>query len=198
MDFNAFLNLINPLSWISNLGKDDTQKLKEELEDLLNHSTQSLRTILEISKLLDMIDLIKMDKRNFVEMYYNIKDLYIGDQVSDKIRSHCTDIERDIQRINYKASIRLRSEIKDYKDVKIAFNVLIGADGMYICQIKHFIDELNGELDKAFKCVNDNSIDKAKEIILNFRNRMDIAIKSIESIINEMKKAENNIRGSLT
>jgi hypothetical protein len=198
LNLAQFKDLINPLSWISNLGKEDTKNYKEELQDLLMHSTQSLRTVLEITKVLDLLDLNKLDESKFKELYYNLRGIYTGNHLSDQIRTHCTNIERDVRRLNFKASILLRSEIEDYKDVRKTFFRLIDADGIFITQIDKIVDNVSAYLESSYQLIEKGDLSKAKENLSEIKNILRQELVGIEDVLKELKKAENSIRNSLT
>lgn len=117
---------IGIFSWVKTLGANDTEKIRGELNDLVFHASTSLKTILDLVELVEDFDNKQFDKTKFRELYKVCRRFYLDPEALEKCRTHCTDLFRDVERIEFKLAKYGRTE-----DVKVSdLNDLISDVGI--------------------------------------------------------------------
>ena len=146
IDLTKLPDLLNPFGWLSRLGKGDTDHVKAEIADLLQHSSQSLRTLIELDDTLADIPLQEFKPAKFWPIANHCFWFFTSPEAAQKARTHCTDIQRDVARINFKMAKVLRTENLDWKGISQAFAELQEADLNYLGEYEKELTRLGSEL----------------------------------------------------
>lgn len=147
MDIGKVLEgFLKPLGWFLTLGKQDTKHIRDELEDLLVHTSTSLKTFIELREAMVEIPEAAFDQAAFEKVYYYCRKTFTSSDAAGKARTHCTDIIRDIDRIEFKVSKYLRAENMDWKGLNQAFSDLKGADVTFLHHFETLVDKVDQDL----------------------------------------------------
>jgi hypothetical protein len=146
IDLTKLPDLLNAFGWFTRLGKGDTDHVKAEIADLLQHSSQSLRTLIELDDTLIEIPIGDFTPAKFWPIANHCFLFFTSPDAAQKARTHCTDIERDVARINFKMAKALRTEGLDWKGINQAFAELLDADRDFLIAYQEELSRLDGEL----------------------------------------------------
>ena len=144
-DLTKLPDLLSAFGWLARLGKGDADHVKAEIADLLQHSSQSLRTLIELDE-----TFVKVSVEDFASKFWPIANhafwVFTSPEAAQKARTHCTDIQRDVARINFKMAKVLRTEGLDWQGISQAFANLLNADQDYLFEYETELTRLGTEL----------------------------------------------------
>lgn len=185
-------------SWIKNLGAEDTKKIRNELNDLIFHASTSLNTILDIIELIEEFDDKKFDKSEFREVYKVCRRFYLDPQALEKCRTHCTDLFRDADRIEFKLAKYGRTERVNVSELNKLISDVGIAEDEYLQSFDSNIQFLEESLNSIKKHLNDDKLSDAEDFFIKLKSRMLEDLDELSQAKKEMSKAENHIRKILT
>jgi len=185
-------------SWIKNLGAEDTKKIRNELNDLIFHASTSLNTILDIIELIEEFDDKKFDKSEFRELYKVCRRFYLDPQALEKCRTHCTDLFRDADRIEFKLAKYGRTERVNVSELNKLISDVGIAEDEYLQSFDSNIQFLEESLNSIKKRLNDDKLSDAEDCFKKLKSRMLEDLDELSKAKKEMSKAENHIRKILT
>lgn len=197
-DFTKLPDQLNPFGWLSKLGKGDTDHVKTEIADLLQHSSQSLRTLIELDDTLADIPLKVFTLATFWPIANHCFLFFTSPEAAQKARTHCTDIQRDIARINFKMAKVLRTENLDWKGISQAFAELREADLNYLRDYEKELNRLGAELQTIGDTLNSGHTQRAWEQYQALRVSIQTSRQALSNQIALMQKAQTNIHSLLT
>ena len=196
--FGSLKDFLGPLEWFLKLGAADTQHIRTELQDLLHDTSQSLKGLIELSEVLEDIPQEKFDLKSFGPVYTHCQSYFTSPEGAQEARTHCTDIVRDINRINFKVAKYLRAEGGDWKGLNHAFEALKNADMTFLDEFEKELVRIGERLRSIFQLVTS---DKAREAWKQYEDLRLSVLQGRDSLGQQLKKlaeAENHIRRILT
>lgn len=203
----ALQKSLGPLGWFLTLGASDTRQIRAQLQDLLQHTGRSLQTLIELNLVLAPIKKSAFSKSTFGPVYVHCQTHLTSPEAAEKARSHCTDIARDVGRINFIAAKYLRTDLSaqsgGWKGINDAFRELMDADAAFLDKFSAELVRLGDRLKSIFNTVTRPRVTKV-ELHDAWREyeslRVDL-VKDHSSLKKERDKlleAENHIRRVLT
>ena len=199
IDPAAFKAFLEPLGWFLTLGKTETDHIKQEIQDLLRDSSQSLNSLVELTETLREVPAADFDMTSFSKIVNACLVFFTSPEAAQKARTHCTDIERDIERITFKMAGVLRAEGGDWKGLNQAFKgLLIKADWTFLDQYAKELERIGKEL-KAIEGVLKGGDRNAAWTRYNALRTSVMTTKwDLSDEIARMQEAERHIRKLLT
>ena len=196
--FGSLKEFVGPLEWFLTLGASDTKHIRNELQDLLHHTSQSLKGLVNLSEVLDDIPLENFDLKSFGPVYVHCQSYFTSPAGAQEVRTHCTDILRDVNRINFKLAKYLRAEGGDWKGLNHAFEKLENADLTFLEEFENELVRIGDQLRAIFHLIDSG---KAEEGWNRYQELRLSVLKGRDSLRHELKKlseAEVHIRRILT
>jgi len=189
---------VGVFSWVKNLGAKDTEKIRNELGDLVFHASTSLKTILEIVEIIEDFDYERFDKSDFRELYKVCRRFYLDPEALEKCRTHCTDLFRDTERIEFKLAKYGRTENVNVSALNKLIDDVGLAEDEYLQSFDKNVKFLEDSLKDIKDSVDNNDLQIAKSIFIKLRSRMLEDLDELRNAKKEMAEAENHIRKILT
>ena len=190
--------LLNPLDWFLSIGKSDVEHVKSEIADLLQHSSQSLRSLLELVNVLQDIPRGKFSQQTFGPIANHCLWFFTSPEAAQQARTHCTDIRRDVARIKFKTAKFLRTENQDWKGIDWAFNRLMDADHYYLHHYELELTRIGSALSDIGKLLKKGNTDEAWQRYIKLRKSLTDSCASLSSEIAKMQKAQTHVHTLLT
>ena len=190
--------LLNPLDWFLSIGRGDAEHVKAEIADLLQHSSQSLKSLLELYTILEDIPRSYFSQQTFGPIANHCLWFFTSPDAVQQARTHCTDIKRDVARIKFKMAKILRTENLDWKGIDKAFNRLMDADYYYQHLYEMELHRIGIELNKINKLLSDDSVDSAYNQYVELRKSLTKSCDALSSEISKMQKAQTHVHELLT
>jgi hypothetical protein len=198
VDLGWFRVFANPFGWFLSLGKADAKHIKEEIKDLLQHCSQSLRSLIELSDTLEQIPFDQFTKERFLPISNHCLWFFTSPEAAQKARTHCTDIERDVARIEFKMAKFLRTEDRNWKGINDAFHTLMDSDHQFLRQYATELERIGEELNTIEKLLNDHKKKQAWEAYNKLRSSLINSKKSFSNEISRMQSAQTHVHELLT
>jgi hypothetical protein len=194
----ALKEFLGPLSWFLTLGKSDTDHLRAELQDLLHHTSQSLKSLIELSEALYEIKREDFNMESFAKVYAHCLNNFVGPDSLQKVRTHCTDIQRDLNRINFKVVKYLRAELGTWKNLNNSFRRLADADDDFLKYFQDDMERIESKLRIVFQLLNEGKTDDAWSDYCALRASLLQDHDQVREELQKLAEAENHIRRLLT
>ena len=193
-----FKEFVDGFAWCLKLGKSDTEHIKGEIEDLLTHSSQSFKSLIELTDTVQDIPQAHFNQQTFGPVANHCRWFFTSPEAAQKARTHCTDIQRDIGRINFKAAKILRTEGANFKGINGAFRNLVGGDINFLNQYSEELERIGKELDAIDGLLLKKDADTAWKRYTALRDSLLISKRSLSDEIALMQKAQTHIHQLLT
>jgi len=190
--------LLNPLDWFLSIGRGDAEHVKAEIADLLQHSSQSLKSLLELYTILEDIPRSYFSQQTFGPIANHCLWFFTSPDAVQQARTHCTDIKRDVARIKFKMAKILRTENLDWKGIDKAFNRLMDADYYYQHLYEMELHRIGIELNKINKLLSDDSVDSAYNQYVELRKSLTKSCDALSNEISKMQTAQTHVHELLT
>ena len=190
--------LLNPLDWFLNIGKGEADHVKAEIAELLQHSSQSLKSILELYTVLEDIPRGDFSQQTFGPIANHCLWFFTSPDAVQQARTHCTDIKRDVARIKFKMAKILRTENQDWKGIDKAFNRLMDADHYYQHLYENELFRIGHELSDIGNSLSNDTVDSAYNQYVELRKSLTNSCESLSNEISKMQKAQTHVHELLT
>jgi hypothetical protein len=198
IDLTKLPDLLNPFGWLARLGKGDTDVVKAEIADLLQHSSQSLRTLIELDDTLAEIPIGDFTPAKFWPIANHCFWFFTSPDAAQKARTHCTDIQRDVARINFKMAKVLRTECLNWKGINQAFAELLDADRDFLFAYQEELTRLGAELNAIGQVLDAGDTQRAWDQYQALRRSIQTSRHKLSNQIALMQKAQTNVHTLLT
>lgn len=195
---NTFKEFVDGFAWCLKLGKADTEHIKGEIEDLLNHSSQSLKSLIELTDTVQDIPQAQFSQQTFGPVANHCRCFFTSPDAAQKARTHCTDIHRDIGRIDFKMAKILRTEGADWKGINGAFSALLNADVDFLSQYSEELERIGKELDVIDELLQKGDAEPAWKRYVALRDSLLTSKRSLSDEIALMQKAQTHVHELLT
>ncbi len=139
------------VSWLSGLGREETQHVRDELLELLLHCRASLKSVLDVAAALELIPKDELDEQRFWSIYWHYTGVFTTPRAAENERTHCSDIAKDVRRINFKMARVLRTELSSWRGIGEAFEMLISADEDFLQTHAQEMIRVREEVDKILR-----------------------------------------------
>ena len=196
--FGTFKEFVSGFAWCLKLGKEDTEHIKGEIEDLLNHSSQSLKSLIELTDTVQEIPQAQFSQRTFGPVANHCRWFFTSPEAAQRARTHCTDVDRDIGRINFKMAKILRTEGADWKGIGVAFSALLDADRTFLNEYSEELERIGKELDAIDELLNRGDTESGWKRYTALRDSLLTSKRSLSDEIALMQKAQTHIHQLLT
>lgn len=88
IDLKSFKTFFNAFGWFLALGKKDTEHIRTEVFDLLQHCSQSLKSLMELSDALEEIPMDQFNKDRFWPIQRHCLWFFTSPDAARQARSH--------------------------------------------------------------------------------------------------------------
>lgn len=201
--FTALQNFLKPLGWFLSLGKEDTKQIRDALEDLMLHTSASLKSFVELREVLEEIPESSFDQSTFAKkIYFPCTASLTGSEAALKARTHCTDIARDVDRINFRISKFLRTENMDWKGINESFRELMDADLTFLNDFEALMKMVDQELGAIYELLEEKTGARKHEEAWNryqaLRSHLHEQDQKLRETLQNLRSAQTHVRKLLT
>jgi hypothetical protein len=197
IDLTGPKELAKAFGWFLALGASETQHIRDELQDLLLHTTQTLKALVQLTEALYQIEADDFDEKSYLPVFFHCSQNFTSPEAAQKARSHCTDIQRDIERIQFKLAKVLRAKVGRWKSLDEAFKRLADADRDFLDQFEADMQRVDEELLEIVRLVREDRQEAWKRYE-GLRSTLLDSISRLREEVAAMRQAEDHIRGILT
>ncbi len=197
IDLAAVKELGETFLWFLTLGKSDVKEIRDELQDLLSHCSQTLKSFGELTEALYQMKPQEFTEASFLPVYFHCINNYTSPDAARRARSHCTDIRRDIERINFKLTKILRTEIGSWRSLDEAFKKVSDADQDFLDHFERDMSLVDNELTQIVSLLRGDP-QEAWHRYEQLRSTLLADRAELRNEFKNMQQAEDHIRRVLT
>ena len=168
-----------------------------ELQDLLNHCSQTIKSSAELAESLYKLKPEEFSEDTFLPVYFHCVTNYTSPEAARHARSHCTDIMRDVERIKFKVTKILRTEIGHWTSLDEAFAKFSNADDDFLDQFEKDMQLVDAELQQIFNLIQTNQ-QAAWQKYDQLRITLAADLAKLSGEFRKMREAEDHVRKVLT
>lgn len=151
----------------------------------------------ELTEALYKIKPEKFTQETYLPVYFFCINNYTNPEAARIARSHCTDITRDVDRINFKLTKILRAEVGSWKSLDQAFDNFIHVDEDFLYQFEKDMAEVDKVLTEIVRLLQYDP-EAAWRKYEDLRSALLADLAELREAFKNMRKAENHIRRLLT
>lgn len=193
LDLTTIKPIFDGLAWLMTLGEQEIKHVKDETQELLGHLSKSLKSLWEITT--EVARLSDQDfKDGFAEVYHYFKLFYYDPEPFEKARTHCSDLRRDIGRIEFKLANLLRTDIGNWSKAEQALQLELLEDYCYINEYRKNFELLNTRLNDIHSLLRQGKDDEALKAYQALRTDLSGDLDHLNIYIQRMREADTYIR----
>lgn len=186
------------LTWVNNLGADDTAHIRQELLDLVFHATASLKALLDIVELIEELDQKPLGAESFRELFKVCRRFYLDPDAIEKCRTHCSDLFRDAGRIGFKLARMGRTESAQIGLLDELVSGVQVAEGVYLQTFDGCLDNLRKAMEEVQAHFDADEVAMAQLRFKRLKVQMNDGVEELRGTRDLMRQTENRIRQILT
>jgi hypothetical protein len=193
------LNLptINPildgLNWILSLSSSDTKNLKEEIEELIADLSKSLRGLWNITREISNFPDENLE-RNFPCLYTHFKCFYYGNEAFQAVRTHCSSLQRDLDRVRFKVSFFIRADLGKWKDANNSLQFGLLNDINYENDYRQNYENLNTRLSEINESFRGGHSEQASQLFTLLKKDLQQDLDYLHNHIKVLEDTNEHIR----
>ena len=197
IDLSGLRELVGAFAWFLGLGKADTQHIRDETQDLLDHTAQTLKVFVQLTEALYKIEEEDFDQQSFLPVFFHCTQNFTNPEAARRARGHCTDIQRDVERIQFKLTKVLRTNVGRWKSLDEAFGWLADADEDFLERFEADMRRVDQELLEIARLVSEDR-QAAWQRYGGLRAALLDEMAKLRGEIDKMRRAEDHVRRVLT
>ncbi|MCL4801152.1 MAG: hypothetical protein KJ025_16275 [Burkholderiales bacterium] len=197
LDLTGVKALGETFLWFLSLGESDAKQIRDELQDLLSHCSQTLKSLGELTEALYGMKPEQFTEQTYLPVYFHCVNNYTSPEAARRARSHCTDIQRDVARMRFKLTRLLRTEIGSWKSLDAAFGRLVDADEDFLDQFEKDMSRVDRELTEVVGLLGKDR-QEAWRRYEELRSALLQDLAGLSKEFRNMREAEDHIRRVLT
>jgi hypothetical protein len=193
LDIGQIKFLAASFDWFLNIGASDAKKVRDELQDLLNHCAQTIKSAVELGETLYQVKSEDFSEDTFRPIFFHCVKNYTSPEAARQARSHCTDIERDVARIKFRLTRLLRADNLQWNSLDQAFARFSDADGDFLVQFERDMQLVQSELQEILTLTRTDP-QQAWQKYEQLRETLTADLAKLTGELKKMRDAEDHIR----
>jgi hypothetical protein len=147
IDLTVAREIAKVLKWLLGLKPEQISSIKIETRELINDLSKSLQSLWDVTR-----EIARLTQQEFnAETYSKVHDyffsFYLAPEHIANARTHCTTVERTVDRILFKLEHFLHTDIGRWAEVRYQINQIVGTDSDILGGYDRSIQSLKVELD---------------------------------------------------
>jgi hypothetical protein len=184
-------------SWIINLGKEETDRIKSDLATLLDHAKESLDSMFEISKRIQDFDVENFDNAKFNELCQECRRYYSVPEDKEKLQTHCIAVFLQTRELQSKLAQLLRVENVNLKKLDQILSDVKIMKGAYVQSVNENIENLEALLKEIKNHLDNEDLPKASEGFRELKSMMSENAEELSNARKAMYDARNHVEAIL-
>lgn len=185
---------VDAFAWLITLGASEVKGAKKDIEQLINLVSESLLSFHDLAKQISDTEPQTLTTKSFRDIHDYFRTFYFGQKNISKARTHCGDVERQIDKIAFRFARLLHTDLGKWKKAKKHFKQIIYHDG----EIIHAFEDATGRLEAEFKAIarllKARKTKEAQRRFASLRATVDSEADEINKGISAMRKAYDHIQ----
>jgi len=194
LDLASIKEIVATLSWLLTLGASEIKHVKFQTEELIHHLSASLVSLWDVTLQVTRLTEQDFSRQNFESISDYFFRFYLDPANISKARTHCGEVARDIDRILFKLTTILRTDIGKWDEAKKNFDKIVYDDGKILSSFQRSIDTLKAELEAVRDKLNAGDIDAAKHLYFGLKGKLTADITKMNASVKVMQQALEHVR----
>jgi predicted AAA+ superfamily ATPase len=181
-------------AWLITLGTSEVKGVKEDIEKLIALSSASLLSFHELAREISETDSTKLTSKSFRNIHDYFREFYFGKKNISEARTHCGNVERQLNKITFRLPRLLHTNLGKWKDAKRHFKEITLDDGKIVRAFVHATTELDREFKAIANLLNTRKTKEARGRYAVLRSIVDMEADEINRTISAMNDAYSHIQ----
>lgn len=195
LDLGMITTIIGAITWLHSFGKEDIKGVKQETEELLSDLAKSLVNLFDITQSINELSqrLPSLSDAEFTAAFRDVQGyaerFYFNDEAISSARTHCGDVERDIERIKFKIVNFLRVDLGRWKEADQSFDQIVHDDNRLLQEYEDNVNRLKQGLVAVASFIE-------KAAVAEARRRYEALGSSLQKDLDELRKGVDEMKST--
>lgn len=182
------------LKWLANWEPTHVKVVQQEMDDLVNNLTMSLKNL--HTAVCEITDLPpeKLDRKSFEAKYDYFINFYLGHENISMARTHCGNVERDVKRMRFKLERAGFTDVGEWQSVDQFIDEIKSGDDMLLQSYDNSVSEIQRRLDGIKTELESGNVSEARSKYLQLKKDLTADILELNKGKNAMERAKNHLR----
>ena len=185
---------LDAFAWLATLGASEVKGAKKDIEQLIDLVAASLLSFHDLAKEISRTDPQTLTSKSFRDIHDYFRTFYFGQKNVSKARTHCGDVERQIDKITFKFARLFHTDIGKWKQAKKHFSQITYHDGAIIHAFEDVTLRLESDFKKIARLLDARKTKEARVQFAALRAIVDSDADEINKGVTEMRKAYDHIQ----
>ena len=193
MDLISSAGIAKAFEWFATLGRAELRQVRHDAEELLGDMRKSLVSLWDVATEVTRLEPEELTTQTFKTVFEYFVRFYLNPTNISAGRTHCGNVERDVERITFKLSALLHSDLGRWSDAKSHLNDVIVNDIVITTSYDRSIAEIHQHLqaiNQAFQ-VGDDATARTRYSAMCTSLKPDIL--QLEQYVAVMEKANRQL-----
>jgi hypothetical protein len=185
---------VDAFAWLITLGASEVKGAKKDIEQLIDLIAVSLLSFHDLAKEISRTEASTLTSKSFRDIHDYFRTFYFGQLNVSKARTHCGDVERQIDKITFRFARLLHTELGKWKAAKKHFSQITHGDGAIIQAFEGATLRLDFEFKVIAQLLNDRKTKEARARYAALRATVDTEADEINKAVTAMRKAYSHVQ----
>lgn len=186
MDLSSIKHIAEELFWFLTLGKSELRQVRTETEELLNDLRKSLVNIWDVTTEVTKLEPGEVTLKTFSPIRNYVYRFYLHPETISAARTHCGYVERDVDRITFKLSTLLHSDLGKWSEARQKLRNIVDFDGTLTTSYDKCIQSIWQEVDAIHNDLMAKQPKKARERYTKLRDDLEGDIRKLKQYMTGM------------
>ncbi len=194
LELGSVQEILKTLKWVLTLGQSDVKDVKDEIDELIRELSASLTNLWDITTKVSEIRDADFTQERFEVIRDYFLRFYFGQQNVSSARTHCGNVERDVERIKFKLFKFLHTDIGRWKEVDDKLAGIVDVDVDILRHYDNCIDSLDQRLTGIKEKLDKGQLDTAKASYKELKRDLESDIRELNLGVQTMRQGLDHIR----
>lgn len=193
MDLSSIKHIAEAISWFLTLGKSDLRQVRTETEELLNDLRKSLVNLWDVTTEVTRLAPDEVTVKSFSPIRDYVYRFYLNPHDISAARTHCGNVERDVERITFKLSTLLHSDLGKWKHARTALRNIIDFDGTLTTSYDKCIKTIWVNVEAILDDLKSRRTKAGREKYKQLRRDLESDVAELKKYMTEMEDAARHL-----
>lgn len=193
MDLSSIKNIAEVTAWFLTLGRAELRQVRTEAEELLGDLRKSLVNLWDITVEVTKLTPEQLSLESFQPVHDYFIRFYLDPQNISAARTHCGYVERDVERITFKLSTLLHSDLGKWAEAREKLKNIIDYDGSLLRSYDECIQILKQKLSLIRDKLQSGDISGARYDYRVLRQDLEKDVFELDKYMKQMREASDHL-----
>jgi len=193
MDLSGIKATVAAIQWLLTLGRSELRQVRTDTEELLNDLRKSLVNLWDVTTEVTKLAPKDLTADSFRPVYEYFVRFYLDPQSISAARTHCGHIARDVDRITFKLSSLLHTDLGRWQDARRKLGEVVNGDSMLLASYDACIQDLDDRLTVISDFFEQGKDDAAREAYRSLRMELRPDVRRLRTYVAKMEQASQHL-----